>query len=374
MKNNKNKTQINFSELEDELEDNLLRDCSEEQNKKLAFFWDHCNVDKKQFMISKRISSRVQSTISKEKSKSLSKKRYIQTFIGVAALAASVILAFLGVSKLTTEEPFSVLANKVAQADFWSNQTSLLLSDNNIITITDTSTIKFNTDGELILDGEKAATTAKAGVNTLYVPTGKRSRIELADGSNVWVNANSKLIFPSKFKNKQREVKLVGEAFFDVTKNQEAPFIVNMNESKVKVLGTSFNISSPKGAALESIVLLEGKVVIEDANHMDVVMKPNEKVELVNNKYHLKEQVDARQYVSWKDGFWLLKGDSLDKILDKLEDYYGCKLQYKSDLSEIKLYGKLLIGSDIESVLKSINQITPLNFNTINDEIYISKR
>lgn len=371
MKHNIQETKKTFSDLENELKTDFPASINNPVKRKLEFFWDECTVEDKG--LEDRIFTRVQETILGEKQKR-KKKKITYGIFGAVAVAASLVLIFLGVGNTTPQENFSVLASQIAKADFYVEKTTLTLSETQILTLCEGETLKYTADGKVMCGSKEVTDKLVAGINTLDVPQGRQTKIELADGTIVSLNANSRLIFPSSFDSKQREVKVVGEAFFEVAKNAEQPFIVNLNDSKVRVLGTSFNVLAPKDASKQSVVLVEGKVLIQDNENLNIVMSPNERVELIEDCFTLKEDVDVRNYVSWKDGYWTLTGETLIEILSNLEVYYNCELQYNEELANIKLYGKLLIGENIDRVLRSIDLITPLNINTNNNEIYISRR
>jgi transmembrane sensor len=114
---------------------------------------------------------------------------------------------------------------------------------------------------------------------------GSKSHIVLPDGTNVWLNADSKIIYPGNFQGETREVSLVGEAFFDVVKNVNKPFIIHTGTMDVKVLGTAFNVRSYPGEMTTEASLLRGliEVTLNGTEKKKILLKPNEKLTVLNS-------------------------------------------------------------------------------------------
>jgi len=151
-------------------------------------------------------------------------------------------------------------------------ETSLILSDGSSITIeSDESVITYDKSGERVeinadqiiaLDKKEEAEEKELQYNRLVVPYGRKSTITLSDGSVVWLNSGSYLIYPQEFSRKKREVYLAGEAYFEVTENTDKPFIVTTDDIEIEVLGTTFNVNSyPENKDVET-VLVEGSVKV----------------------------------------------------------------------------------------------------------------
>ena len=125
--------------------------------------------------------------------------------------------------------------------------------------------------------------------------------MELADGTRVWLNAESRLRYPVAFTGKERKVEMEGEVYFEVAKNKEKPFIVTVNGVDIRVLGTSFNVSAYQEEVVATLV--EGKVQLKKGNEQ-VILSPNQQAIWSDDEFRVK-QVDARNYVLWKEGIFL---------------------------------------------------------------------
>ena len=160
--------------------------------------------------------------------------------------------------------------------------------------------------------------------NEIYVPYGQTFNLTLSDGTKVWLNAGTRLRFPQNLKTstQNRIVYLDGEAFFDVTKDEKRPFIVNAENLDIEVLGTQFNVSAYKSDGQIATTLVEGAVnVYEDSNpDTKVLLSPSYQAAFVKEKGTLtKEKVDTRIYTGWMENRLIIDNLSFKQIIDKLE-------------------------------------------------------
>jgi len=146
------------------------------------------------------------------------------------------------------------------------------------------------------------------------------NKVILADGSTVWLNRNSKIYYPKEFSRKTRHVKLKGEAFFEVTKNPNKPFIVETDHSEIKVLGTSFNINTD---SLQTAVSVStGKVNVKSAySKSSIILTPNE-LAIVTKSDLLKSQITNPNYLSWKTGVFFFEDTPLETVARDLNTFY----------------------------------------------------
>lgn len=165
-------------------------------------------------------------------------------------------------------------------------------------------------------------------METLTVQT---DSVRLADGTTVWLNRNSKLYFPEKFVGKMRQVKLEGEAFFDVAKNAGKPFIIETSHSEVTVLGTSFNINT--NTTNTSIQVSTGKVKVKSAySDSDVVLLPNEMAFVSANSLE-KSKINDPNYLAWKTGVFVFNDTPLAEVVADLNRYYPKPIVLNTDKS-----------------------------------------
>ncbi len=201
----------------------------------------------------------------------------------------------------------------------------------------------------------------KTEMNQLIVPYGHQSKIILSDKTIVWLNAGSRLIYPSKFNHNKRYVQIQGEAYFDVAKDKSRPFIVETNKAKIKVLGTSFNIRSFPNEQIEETTLVEGTIRMDLKNIFgsDIILKPDERVLIKSNNSFYKSHVDIQKIISWRDGILSFKEEPLFNVLDELSVFYGVKIKSADEViaQNKKITGKLDLKRGQQHALKSLEFI-----------------
>lgn len=192
--------------------------------------------------------------------------------------------------------------------------------------------------------------------NTILVPPGQRINIILADNSNVWLNANTKFKYPTTFSKKNRTVFLDGEAYFDVSKNPQKPFIVKTTQGNIRVTGTSFNVDAYSNFDTMETSLFEGGVEIYKNDSKLVLLKPNEKAILTNNKVAISKIKEIDEYL-WKDGLIAFNNKCLEEILLSLEKYFGVKIQIDSaKLPQNTYNGKFRQSDGVDYALRVLQR------------------
>ena len=307
-------------------------------------------------------------------------KKHVQfTFIKYAAA----ILLLIGTGStfylLNTKSPKSELAiknnNSTSILANNANNAILVLSNGKTVSIqTKESTVKYSADGSKIKvnDAKGVGQDVNAGgVNKMIVPYGKRSDITLSDGTKVWLNSGSTLIFPPAFLGKTREVQLIGEAFFDVTHNKEKPFYVKTESFRMKVYGTRFDIQAYKQDNASSIILVEGKVSMksnDDAN--EVFLKPNQRATVIDGSQNIEiDNVDnVEAYTSWTVGYLTFSNEDISHLLKKVSRYYNVDIDVVTTINVDKIYGKLDLKEDLEKVLDGISFISKTKYRKIGNK------
>lgn len=198
-------------------------------------------------------------------------------------------------------------------------------------------------------------TRSESDMQSISVPAGQRAELLLSDGTKVWVNSMSTLYFPSHFDGDYRTVKLDGEAYFDVTTNKNKPFIVETNKYNVKVLGTEFNIIAYSVDSIWETSLIEGRVEVMKVGQLHgegVVMRPNTKLQLVDNKL-LSSEIENKSYYRWCEGLICFNDISVPDLFRKFERYFDVKIVLKNkNLENDRFTGKLRTCDGIEHALK----------------------
>ena len=214
-----------------------------------------------------------------------------------------------------------------------------------------------NNDGVLKIkeqDSLADGATKEIGYNTINVPYGGTYTVELCDGTKVYLNSGTTLEFPSRFDGKVRSVILKGEAYFDVARNVSKPFVVEVDEMKVKVLGTSFNVKSYVDEPGVYTTLVEGSVAILRDGQPEKKIKPGEQAYYNKGVGTLSiAEVDVNEFTSWKDGLFYFKDIALEEILRIVSRWYDLEVFYMNQGAKSVIYsGKLPMYSSVEDVLR----------------------
>ncbi len=217
--------------------------------------------------------------------------------------------------------------------------------------------------------------------NVLQTPRGGEYKVILPDGTKVWLNAATKLKFPTAFTGKERKVEIEGEAYFEVTKDISKPFLVHTGEMEIMVLGTSFNVNSYPDEIDIITTLVEGKVNIHKLSMADKrstshILIPGEQA-VYKKKGHTIEtkQVDTEIYTAWKDGRFIFARESLESMMRKLERWYNFETVYvNQEIRDYHFSGTLDRYEDISGILEMISLTTNISFEIRENTVIASKK
>jgi ferric-dicitrate binding protein FerR (iron transport regulator) len=220
---------------------------------------------------------------------------------------------------------------------------------------------------------EKNATNLNA-FNTIETPRGSQYKIILPDGSNVWLNASSSLKYPVIFDGKKRNVELTGEAYFEVSKNKEMPFVVHTQTQDVQVLGTHFNINAYPDETETKTTLLEGKVLVSKGAESKM-MKPGEQVVNFNQSriLELSTMADAAESIAWKNGLFLFNHNNLYSIMNQISRWYDIEVDYEGDFNKQYYSGTISRFGKVTDVLKTMELTGSVKFKIVGRRIVVMK-
>lgn len=209
------------------------------------------------------------------------------------------------------------------------------------------STLIYQKEGNLLKEGTELQ------MNVVEVPNGKYTKLELSDGTVVWVNSGSKLSYPTFFSAAKREVTLEGEAYFDVSHNAARPFIVHLKNLNVKVLGTAFSINT-FGNVIHT-ALERGKVSLETGNQ-SVYLLPGELGKYNKQEKQLsKTEADLRVYTAWKDSDIYFDNSRLEEIAARLQREYNLEFNFENDaLKNLHFTIDMPKTQDVSKILNNI--------------------
>lgn len=268
------------------------------------------------------------------------------------------------------------------------NEAKLILSGGEEILLKEKQTdIHFNSSGNQIKINKDSILNYNRKIDNnamaqIVIPYGKRSNILLSDGTMVWLNAGSKLIFPQKFSGKTRKVFLKGEAYFDVSKNKDMPFIVSTDKLNVTVHGTKFNMRDNDSDNELEVVLVEGAVSLKENGVLNLLGKeinllPNQKAVFnkTDNKTNVESNVDISYYISWKEGLLEFNRESILNVFNRLSRYYNIRFITENSVElNKKISGKLDLKESLADVLKVISDAAPVIFRIDMDKVFVTSK
>ncbi len=211
---------------------------------------------------------------------------------------------------------------------------------------------------------QKATEHREPQLTSFIMPDHAKGNLKLPDNTIVWLNKNSQLNYPEVFTPDKREVSVEGEAYFEVTKNTQKPFIVNLGNERITVLGTSFNVKNKKDADFAEITLLSGKVRIDfEKQKKNYTLNPNERILYSKKTGHVKiEPVNASIYNIWIKDRLTFDNEKLSYIISCLEKWYDIKIEYTENIKKIDGISLSVRDESIEEVLKGIQHIAPIKY------------
>lgn len=218
----------------------------------------------------------------------------------------------------------------------------------------------FFNDGKQLTYGTASHTHTHTQLHTLKIPRGGEYKVILADGTKVWLNAESELTYPVTFTQDTRKVILSGEAYFEVTKDTARPFYVQTGDMEVKVLGTSFNISAYPESKRQT-TLLEGRVAVT-LHSQHVIIAPGQQVTETTKGLEVRE-VNVKDYIAWREKRFVYENELLQKVLDDLQRWYDIEIFITSDkIRTLHLTANLPKYEDMAKILEIIEFATCVKF------------
>ena len=248
----------------------------------------------------------------------------------------------------------------------------------------------------------KSASVAAEAISSVATKNGNRTKLILPDGSQVWLNAGSNLDYNiADFNKEVREVSLNGEAYFDVTKNADKPFIIHTKKMDIKVIGTAFNIRSYNDEKITEASLIRGsiEVTLKDRKDQKIILKPNEKISIaneetqnivLNNGQKVDVKKDAKSVpqilvtdlksnpvyniipeIAWTQNKLYFEDQSLEDIGPMIERWFGKEVVIeKESLKKVRYTGNFE-NETMEEVLSYLKLSKPFNFRFENDTVVI---
>lgn len=306
--------------------------------------------------------------------------QYAAVFVVILAIGATLSIFYFS----ENNENYTEIASSTSTSD----EAKLILPGGEEILLKEKqSDLQFNAAGNQIkIDRDSIISyNGKKDPNAMaqvVVPYGKRSNILLSDGTKVWLNAGSKIIFPQKFTGKNRKVFLKGEAYFDVFKNNKSAFIVSTDNMNVTVHGTEFNVRENEPDHELEVVLVNGAVCLKENSKMSLLNKeirliPNQKAVFnkVNNKISVESNVDVAYYISWREGLLEFKRESILTVFRRLSQFYNVRFVTEGSVElNRKISGKLDLKDSLEDVMKVVADAAPITFRIDGEKVFVNSK
>jgi len=318
---------------------------------------------------------------------SIRRSKRNKTFAWFGSAAALLIMVGLTIFfQLQNQSDISDFASGISvRSD--SEFTQLMLSGKEIIQIdAQESKIAYSSNGnEVKIDSQdminQSVEADVTSYNTVVVPYGKRTQITLSDNSTIWLNSGSKLVYPVRFADNKREVYLDGEAIFEVASDKNHPFHVVTRDMEVKVLGTVFDLSAYSDDSIVNTVLVRGSV--ELIYKRSSLFGPTKEkmtpgmlaVYDLADESLVQENVDTKNFTSWREGYLVMEKKSLGSIAKKLSRYYNVSIEIESpELAEQTFSGYLDLRNSAAQVLSLISEMMDIELEQTDRLIKIRKK
>lgn len=302
---------------------------------------------------------------------------------------ASMIIVAIGVAFIwqnrSGSEMETILVSNVLQVESGSPKAILVTSAGEKIALNDGKTCQVaDVSGiEIIQDSTGSVRFEDRGVVTeeevcryssIVVPEKGEYQVILSDGTKVWINSDSKLEFPDRFHKNVREVKLTGEAYFEVIADPQKPFYVQVGEAKVQVLGTAFNVSAYQEDQQVEVALLRGKVGFNLPNN-EYVLVPGEIATWdKGDREATLRKGNVESIIDWKTGRFNFEDMPLDRLTVKLARWYGVQFMFEDEtVKEFRFSGAVTKYRTLDYVLGMIAKTTKVAFQEKDGKILVRK-
>lgn len=296
--------------------------------------------------------------------------------------AVAVLVLAIG-AVVVINQPFKSIDLKLTEDLFLKNANqnpTLFLSDGSRHAISGEEVhLDFTDPNKIVANGLiiNSMESDNGNPDVLVVPFGKKAKVKLSDGSQIWVNSGSRIIFPKRFSGKKREIYLVGEAYFEVSHDKNNPFLVKTSTVTIRVLGTSFNVSSYPDDDFVSAVLKEGKIRMEE-NDAGFFVDP---VDLLPNQIAIFKKggkdiqvrkTNSENYTIWTDGVLKFENEEINSLITKVERFYNISIELKRpEIGRERITGKLDLNVGMPEVFEYISKVSHEEIKKINAVEYI---
>ncbi len=300
-----------------------------------------------------------------------------------AAATAILLLCVFFIWRLTNTSSSQNTKQQSVKSDLLQpggNKATLTLPDGSVIDLANAQNgVLSNSEalniskknGNNLVYQKSAAHSSTIGMHTLSIPAGGQFLLTLDDNSKVWMNAQSVLRYPAVFSGKERKVELSGEAYFEVSPNAKAPFIVVLgNDDTVSVLGTHFNVKAYPEEDRKAVTLVEGKVLVQNYGN-EKVLTPGMQALIHGNEMTTIANVDIEEITGWKNGLFVFHDAPIERIMSQVARWYNAKIVYEGSIKH-QFNATIKRSEPLEKLLHLLQLNGYVKFKTENNIIYVS--
>lgn len=312
------------------------------------------------------------------------KRHFVRKLSGFAKYAAIAIIFFAFGALLFYKKDVvnpQFYSQNLREPQFGEEALLIRSNGENIVLDKKNSVIEYTEHGEVrvndnLLEPVDKPEKRTPEMNQLVISYGKTSEILLPDGTKVFLNAGSRLVYPEFFVDKNREVFLVGEGFFEVSHDSKHPFVVQTTDVKIKVLGTKFNVSAYPSDNTIKTVLTEGKVSMYTNNaglfSDSRELQPSQLASFDKTTREIQlKTVETDNYTLWKDGLFKYESTDLNRITKKLERFYNIRFLYTDPMDGfISISGKLRLNEDKDEIINRLAVVASVKISKKGENYY----
>lgn len=358
-------------ELSDLIENKLARDYPSDEEHKVAHI-----ISKTDDTINKLILQDRQNTWYGAKSSVRNLK--VLSFAVAAILFCIVSISLYFIS--TDSDSPTDIDYIVDQSSLGGNKATLTLGDGTVLSldsmdlglILETKGLLLSKDAEGVITYKTIAGTSDAtnSFSTLKTPLGGQYKVILEDGTKVWLNAASSISYPNRFDAQERRVELIGEAYFEVSKDKNKPFIVVSGGQQVTVLGTEFNINTSDYHGNIKTTLIEGAVKVANKDKT-LILTPGQQAVVKNGNTVLLDKVDIKEVTAWKRGEFYFDGAKINEIMHHIQKWYNVEIEYRGAI-EHSFVLKISREANLTEILNILEMTDLVHFKIEKNKVIVT--
>jgi len=249
-----------------------------------------------------------------------------------------------------------------------SNQIQVISGGNTLTFDGAQAMVEYDENGKLVVNQESVNESKQANptkdikeFNQLRVPYGKRAFLKLSDGTSLWVNTGSTVIYPNTFDDDNREIYVEGEVYAEVIHDAKRPFNIKTDKIDVQVLGTVLNVAAYRDDKQINVVLVKGSINVKVKGGKATIVEPGQLFEYSNQACTLRT-VNVENFISWHEGKYIFQNEPIENILLRLSRYYNVTMILPLSASGITCSGKLELKDELSQLLNGLSEITSMTY------------